>query len=115
MVMDVIEHWRKYQFLYMRNCFKTWISNTKMNNMKTRRRQVLIEQNEQEQIIAYSQAQLENKRKDAKTQMVRLQNRQQFKKGRTDYLIGVMTRRNFEQDFYSKKRLILCTWRHCVK
>lgn len=47
--------------------------------------------------------------------MVRLQNRQQFKKGRTDYLIGVMTRRNFEQDFYSKKRLIFCTWRHCVK
>lgn len=26
-----------------------------------------------------------------------------------------MTRRNLEQDFYSKKRLIFCTWRHCVK
>lgn len=30
-------------------------------------------------------------------------------------MVGVMTRRNFEQDFYSKKRLIFCTWRHCVK
>jgi hypothetical protein len=47
--------------------------------------------------------------------MVRLANRQQFKKGRADYTIGVMTRRNLEQDFYSKKRLIFCVWRHTVK
>lgn len=46
-LMDVIDHWRKYQYYYVKNSFKTWISNTKCDDMDERRRQVLIEQNEQ--------------------------------------------------------------------
>jgi hypothetical protein len=46
LMTNVVEHWRKYQFLYVRNCFKTWISNSKMHNMSERKRHVLIEQNE---------------------------------------------------------------------
>lgn len=37
-VNNVIDHWRKYQFIYIRNSFKTWIHNTKVKNMKVRHR-----------------------------------------------------------------------------
>lgn len=76
MAMSVVEHWRKYQFLYVRNSFKTWISNSKCRNMREATRHVLIEQAEQEQSIAYSEAQLEQKRTDTRSQMVTLKNRQ---------------------------------------
>lgn len=37
-VNNVIDHWRKYQFLFIKNSFKTWIHNTKVRSMKERRR-----------------------------------------------------------------------------
>ena len=43
MINNVIDHWRKYQYQYIRNSFKTWISNSKVRNMKERHRQVMIE------------------------------------------------------------------------
>jgi hypothetical protein len=46
MVQNLFDHWRKYQFYYVRNSLKTWISNTKMNDMNNRHRHVMIEQNE---------------------------------------------------------------------
>lgn len=82
LAIKVIEHWRKYQFLHVRNCFKTWISAEKTQMKRNLIKQTMIHQEEQEQYLKHNEEVMEQTRKQAKSSMVRSIKKQNFKKTR---------------------------------
>lgn len=112
---SVILRYRQKQMEAVKAAFKHFIAEEKTTQKKKAIKQVIIENSEHQQAIDFQNEQQSQKRERVKREVVSSSAVLDKEKKKVSKTVSVLTRRNQDLVFASRKRTIFLAWRHAVK